>query len=123
MTCYEIQPDLAHALKSEGTFHDVVHGDFLNVPPAPIFDAIIANPPFALQADIKHTLHAMKFLKPGAPLVTVLSAGIQYRKTKLASELRDLVARTGGTIEDLPEGSFKESGTNVRTVLVTLYNK
>jgi hypothetical protein len=33
--------------------------------------------------------------------------------------VRELVERHG-TIEPLPEGSFKESGTMVRTVLVTL---
>lgn len=85
--------------------------------------AYVANPPFALQADIKHTLHAMRFLKPSAPLVTVMSAGIKYRNTKLAQSVRDLVARTGGSIVDLPESTFSESGTEAHTVLVKLYNR
>jgi len=123
VTCVEIQPDLAEALKAEGIYSEVICGDFLEQVPVPKFDAIVANPPFALQADIKHTLHGMQFLKPGAPLVTVMSAGIKYRNTKLAQSFRDLVARTGGTIVDLPEGTFSESGTEAHTVLVKLYNR
>lgn len=98
-------------------------GDFLEQVPAPQFDAIVANPPFALLADIKHTLHGMRFLKPDAPLVTVMSAGIKYRNTKLAQSFRELVERTGGSIVDLPEGTFSESGTGVHTVMVKLYNR
>lgn len=123
VTCYEIQPELAAALKAEAIYRDVICTDFLSVRPEQKFDAIVANPPFALQADIKHTLHALQFLKPGAPLVTVMSAGVTYRETKLAQAFRDLIARTGGSIDKLPEGSFRESGTDVHTVLVKLYNR
>lgn len=123
VTCIEIQPELAEALRAEGIYSDVICGDFLDQVPEPKFDAIVANPPFALQADIKHTLHAMRFLKPGAPLVTVMSAGIKYRNTKLATAFRELVERSGGSIEDLPQGSFSESGTEAFTVLVKLYNR
>lgn len=122
VTCIEIQPELADALQAEGIYSEVICGDFLAQVPVPKFDAIVANPPFALQADIKHTLHAMGFLKPGAPLVTVMAAGIVFRNTKLAQSFRDLVARTGGHIEELPQGTFSESGTNVSTVMVKLYN-
>lgn len=123
VTCVEIQADMADALNAEGIYSEVICADFLSLEPEQKFDAIVANPPFALQADIKHTLHAMKFLKPGAPLVTVMSAGIKYRSTKLAKEFRDLVERTGGSIEDLPDGSFNESGTGVFTVMVKLFNR
>lgn len=123
VTCIEIQPELAEALKAEGIYLDVICDDFLSIAPEQKFDAIVANPPFALQADIKHTMHAMKFLKPGAPLVTVMSAGVTFRNTKIAADFRDMVIRTGGFIEELPKGSFSGSGTEVNTVLVKLYNR
>jgi len=123
VSCIEIQPVLAESLKGEGIYQDVICGDFLSLVPEPKFDAIVANPPFALQADIKHTLHALRFLKPGAPLVTVMSAGVKFRNTKLAQNFRDLVDRTGGFIVDLPDGSFIESGTAVHTVMVKIYNR
>ncbi|CAD0264127.1 Type I restriction-modification system methyltransferase subunit family protein [Pseudomonas veronii] len=121
VTCYELQSDLAANLQAEGIYHAVHHTDFLSIQPSgELFDAIVANPPFALQADIKHTLHAMKFLKSGAPIVTVMSSGVTFRETKLAREFRALVDSTGGSIEDLPQGTFAESGTMVNTVIVTL---
>lgn len=123
VTCVEIQPEHAQSLIDEGLYREVICADFLSITPEQKFDAIVANPPFAQQADIKHTLHAMKFLKPGAPLVTVMSAGVTFRQTKLANAFRELVERTGGIIEELPQGSFRESGTDAFTVLVTLYNR
>jgi hypothetical protein len=38
---------------------------------------------------------------------------------ELALDLRTLIRRCG-SVEPLPDGSFSESGTDVRTVLVTL---
>lgn len=101
---------------------DVYHGDFLQVSPNvhPIYDRIVMNPPFEKQADIKHVLHAFDFLKPGGRLVSVMSASVLFRSNKLTQEFRDFVEQQGGTIEPLPEGSFKVSGTMVNTVVVVL---
>jgi tRNA G10 N-methylase Trm11 len=124
VTCYELQNDLVANLQAEGIYHAVHHTDFLNTQPGDeLFDAIVANPPFALQADIKHTLHALQFLKPGAPLVTVMSSGVTFRETKLAREFRARVESSGGAIEELPQGTFAESGTMVNTVIARLYNR
>lgn len=101
---------------------DVYHGDFLQVSPNvhPIYDRIVMNPPFEKQADIKHVLHAFDFLKPGGRLVSVMSSSVLFRSNKLTQEFRDFVEQQGGTIEPLPEGSFKVSGTMVNTVVVVL---
>lgn len=95
--------------------------DFLTVAPEPIYDRVLMNPPFAKQADIKHVTHAFGFLKPGGLLVAIMSAGVAFRTDARTTAFRELVERTGGVIEPLPEGSFKSSGTNVRTVLVTMH--
>ncbi len=101
-----------------------IHGpiDFLAVNPGPFipFDRIVANPPFAKQADIKHVLHALKFLKPNGLLVSVMSAGVTFRDDKLTRDFRDLIRARGGDIEALDDGAFKSSGTMVRTVIVTI---
>jgi predicted RNA methylase len=96
--------------------------DFLSVNPNPIYDRVLMNPPFGKQADIKHVLHALKFLKPGGLLVSVMSAGVTFRENKLTADFRSLVNEKGGSIEDLAEGSFKQSGTMVNTVIVTIPN-
>ncbi len=78
------------------------------------------NPPFKNQADIKHINHALKFLKPGGKLVSVMSASVGFRENTLTNKFRSLIEERGGSIESLPDGAFKESGTMVRTVIVVI---
>jgi hypothetical protein len=53
------------------------------------------NLPFAKQDDIRHVLHALKFLKPGGHLVAIMSASTMFRANKLATDFRELVASMG----------------------------
>ncbi len=94
--------------------------DFLTVKSELRFDRVVMNPPFGKRQDIKHVRHAFEFLKPGGRLAAVMSAGVKFREDKVAKTFRDLVSASSGAIQDLPEGSFKESGTNVHTVVVTM---
>lgn len=96
--------------------------DFLTIRPIRAYDRVVMNPPFSRQADIKHVLHALKFLKPGGRLVSVMAAGVTFRQDARATDFRALVEARGGTIELPPEGSFKSSGTGVSTVLVVIPN-
>lgn len=101
----------------------VVHTDFLNMLPSPeLYDAVLMNPPFTKRQDIQHVQHALKFLRPGGTLVSVMSAGTLFREDKMTAGFReDVVELMDGTIEKLPPETFKESGTGVSTVLVTLH--
>lgn len=94
-------------------------GDFLEYYDNPVFDTILMNPPFELQQDILHVEHAYKLLKAEGELVSVMSKGFTFRDNKKSREFRRFVEQNGYW-EDLPEGSFTESGTNVNTVLVYL---
>ncbi|ARU96192.1 restriction endonuclease subunit M [Tatumella citrea] len=121
---YELMPannDALHAmnLRLSGIGEPV---DFLTVAPTPIYDRVVMNPPFGRQADIKHVTHALKFLKPGGLLVSVMSSSVTFRSNKLTSDFRELIDNRGGHIEELPDGSFKSSGTMVNTVIVVIPN-
>lgn len=117
---YEIRPEPAEEVRDRfGNDCTVAVGDFLEVEPRPVYDRVTMNPPFAKQADARHVLHAAKFLAPGGRLVAIMSASVTFRDTPLYREVRDLVTANGGSIDPLPEGSFKESGTGVNTVLVS----
>lgn len=95
--------------------------DVLTMSPAPIFDRVIMNPPFARQDDIRHVRHAVRFLKPGGRLVAIMSTGVRFRANRLAAEFRlFLEAQAEVEIEDLPPGSFRASGTMVNACLVTI---
>lgn len=83
--------------------------DFLKMKPDPRADRVVMNPPFEHAADIAHVEHALKFLKPGGRLVSVVAAGPRQRERFGAGEWYDL-----------PPDSFKESGTGVCTALVVI---
>lgn len=97
-----------------------IHDDFLGIEPRKLYDRVIMNPPFSKRADILHVTHAMRFLKPGGVLVAIMSAGVWYRQDRLATEFRALVKANCGEIRDNPDGSFKQAGTMVRTVMVKM---
>jgi predicted RNA methylase len=92
--------------------------DFLKMEPATLFDRVIMNPPFSRQQDIDHVTHALKFLKPGGILVSIMGSGITFRENKKTVEFRNLLGRLDSNIIPLPSGSFKVSGTMVNTVMV-----
>lgn len=129
VTCIELHPGRAQKLKQLG--FETYCGDFLAMEPRTIgglehltalprlFDAILMNPPFAPErADLMHVEHAMRFLARGGELLAIMAAGITFRTDKKTVAFRQLLEEHGATIEPLPEGSFRESGTSVSTVVV-----
>jgi predicted RNA methylase len=98
----------------------VNEADFLTLPASPIYDRVVMNPPFAKQADIDHIRHAFDFLLPGGRLVAIASSSVSFRSNQKATAFRSFVSENSGQIEALPDAAFKESGTNVSTVLVTI---
>lgn len=84
------------------------------------FDRVVMNPPFTNDQDIKHVRHAFTFLKPGGRLIAIMSPGFTFGGSRTRQAFRDFVEKHGGIVDELPEGTFKESGTNVRTVVVEL---
>jgi|GEM_PF-1361439 len=66
VTCVEIQPGLAHELRTVHGF-GTIEADFLRLSTGQLglFDAIVMNPPFDRGRDCDHVRHAYQFLKPG----------------------------------------------------------
>ncbi|WP_328403892.1 class I SAM-dependent methyltransferase [Streptomyces sp. NBC_00390] len=116
--CVEIDPDRAAYLRSSGLARNVTTGDFLRQPVVRKYERALLNPPFANQQDIRHITRAERFVKPGGMVVAVMSAGIIFRTDKTSADFRARVREARGTIEELPDDAFKESGTSVRTALV-----
>lgn len=118
--CCELMRENYMALCENLKLRHVKPIDFLTLEPEPHYDRVVMNPPFAKQQDIKHVLHALKFIKPCGLLVSVMASSVTFRDNKLTQDFRDLIRARGGDIEALPEGAFKQSGTMVRTVIVTI---
>jgi predicted RNA methylase len=121
-TAIEINPAFADRCRRDLPHVDVNCGDFLEADPCKVgrFKRIAMNPPFSRQADIAHVAHALNFLERGGRLVSIMSAGTSFRQDKKSRDLRDLVAERSGQIENLPAGSFKDSGTAVNTMIAVI---
>lgn len=118
--CCEIQEGFTTFLSTSEKFESVRTMDFLALPPEPVYDRIVMNPPFSKRADIYHVQHALKFLKSNGRLASVMSAGVMYRADALTQSFRERVMAAGGRFEPLPEKSFKPSGTDVSTVIAVI---
>lgn len=120
--CVEISPTLCEELRF-AVDPETVCADFMRTDVVELsgpFDAVVMNPPFSKQQDARHVLHAYQMLKPGGGLVAIMSAAVTFRDTSLYREVRSLILNRGGSLEHLPQGSFKEAGTMVNTVIVRI---
>lgn len=84
------------------------------------FDRIIMNPPFTKQQDIDHIWHAWSLLEKGGILVSVVSESPFFRDNRKSTNFRQLLSDTDAEIIINPEGTFKSSGTMVRTRLIKI---
>ena len=122
--CVEYQPRLAEDLKGSRLYRRVSTGDFLRLLPdaTRLYDRVLMNPPFDRERDIDHVMHALKFLKPDGCLVSVMSAGTEFRETRKSIAFRALMEKMGATWRDLPAGSFSSVGTQVNTITLRVWN-
>lgn len=119
--CKEINHNLVERLVSLGTYAEQCN--FLDCDPAESVkvDAVIMNPPFSNGQDIEHVRHAYQFLNDTGTLVAIMSAGCFYRSDRKATAFREWLDEVGGYSEELPAGTFKQSGTNVNARLVIIH--
>lgn len=113
-TAIELAPQCAAELyRQERKGVTLKQGDFLAVDPFDLglFDVVVMNPPFHMRADIKHIQHATTFLKRGGVLVALCLDTPQREKA-----LQHMATHW----EKIPAGAFKQEGTPVACVLLTI---
>ena len=124
VACCELHEPFRAKLKAMGLAL-LAEKDFMDVEPVPAFDAVVANPPFTRQQDVSHVGRMLDVVRPGGVVVSVMSSGVTFRtnaKTE-AFKARLEAECSSWELEDLPEGSFKGSGTAVNTVVLTARKK
>lgn len=105
-----VEVDAGRAAQCRKKGHRVLTANFLEVAPNPVYDFVVMNPPFYGKHYAKHVEHAMRFLKDGGTLIAILPVTARYDHGLL-----------DGQWSDLPVGSFRESGTNINTTVLTKY--
>ncbi len=118
VTCFELWDENVEVLKEKG--YTVEQGDFLEMDPTYPYDRIVANPPFTNNQDVDHVRHMHKWLKPDGILVSVMSTSWRHGTQKKHRDFREWLQHVEAKIETVKAGSFKESGTNIETCIVTI---
>lgn len=118
VTCVEI--DAIETAKLETKGYNVWSMDFLEISPDDMgqYDAVVMNPPFKNRLWLKHVAHACQFVKNGGSMICIvprIDRGTfdKLLSTRVKEEIGPVV------VVDLPEDSFKESGTKIATSLVS----
>lgn len=99
--------------------HNVVDHDFMQH--AGQYDRVVMNPPFERGQDMEHVKHAFGMLKPGGKLVAVMAGGNSGKRP----EFDQWVNEQGGTVDELPPGSFsgsdafRQTGVNTKMVVIS----
>jgi hypothetical protein len=121
LDCVEFLDINARALKAKG--FNVFHQDFMEFKPDYKYNLILMNPPFSLEKDkdayISHINHAWDLLDKFGVLVAIVPKGYEFKQGKIYEDFNTLIDLYGEDSQ-LPEGSFKKSGTGVQTNIVYL---
>jgi hypothetical protein len=115
--CYELNEQWHPTLEQYAV---VVGTDFLKADPTQKFDRVIANPPFSNNQDIDHIRKMYDVLAGGGVMVSIASTHWLSSDKKKETAFREWLEQKGATIIPLPEGAFKESGTNIATVIIRI---
>jgi predicted RNA methylase len=116
--CFELNIEAASVLNQK-QFFNVFIQDFLLAYPNPKYDYVIMNPPFTKNQDVKHVNHALRWLKSNGVLKAIM-ANNQTRKpfVKLLQDLDNM--NFDYSVQELPIGAFKDAGTSVKTLILTV---
>lgn len=124
MLCIELDPKLAEFTDARFNGADnvfVLRQDFMTTAKTESgFDRVFMNPPFCKRQDAKHIMQAFDHLKPGGKLCAIAGMGVTFRDDNLGRHFRQVVKANNGTITELPAGTFRDSGTMVNTVMITM---
>lgn len=120
--CYELMPTNQTMLKKV-TEANVIGEDFLKEAGNKKYDRIIANPPFAKNQDIDHVRKMYDCLKSGGRLVSITSTHWDKSENKKEKEFKAWLKSLKADVVEIEAGKFKESGTNISTMMVIINKK
>lgn len=116
--CCELMESNRQKLRRNGD-NLLIAEDFLTEEvPSNHYHIIIANPPFSNNQDIEHIRKMWDCLAPGGTLVTITSHSSMRGSIRKQLEFADWVMEVGAMWEELPRGTFSESGTQVPAMLL-----
>ena len=117
--CYELMDDNRAELAKIPNAR-LLGNDFMEAEVG-IYNKIIANPPFTNNQDIKHVMKMWDHLADGGQMAVIMSKHWQFASDKASKDFRSFVESNDYDITELPAGSFKDSGTNIESLMLVLW--
>jgi len=87
------------------------------------YDKIVANPPFAKNADVDHIRKMYDCLKDKGRLVSISSKHWQMSQNKKELQFQGWLKKVKATVKEIDPGTFKESGTMVGGLIIIINKK
>ena len=120
--CWEISSTLRDLLALKG--FTLAGHDFTEATPAPIYDAVLMNPPFSNRQDADHIQRAHAMLKPGGRLIAIAGEGVFNGQDAKAVQFRTWLTAQNAQVQKLPPGTFNAPGllattqANARMIII-----
>lgn len=108
---YGVEFDYNRCMQAREKGYNVFNANFLTFTSNTKFDKIVMNPPFYGKHYFKHIKQAYSLLKDGGEIHCILP---------ITAIEHGLIDEYKHSIIHLPVGSFRESGTNINTIIVKI---
>lgn len=117
---FELMPENKERLAQMQGSMEFLGEDFLQCDGNRRWQAIIANPPFSGNQDVKHVTRMYEALERGGCVTAVMSNHWTFAEEKICKDFRQLLESQDALIENVPSGAFSKSGTSISTTIVRL---
>lgn len=117
---FELMPENKDRLAQMQGPMEFLGEDFLQCDGTRRWQAIIANPPFSGNQDVKHVMRMYEALERGGCVTAVMSNHWTFAEEKICKDFRQLLETQDALIESVPSGAFSKSGTSISTTIVRL---
>lgn len=118
ITAIELDPKRCAQLRKLVPRAIVTEADFLTMGALRSWDVVLMNPPFSNGRDVKHVRHAWGFLRRSGRLVAITSPHWTIASDRVSTAFRAWIDVVGADVSEIPSGTFKCSGTNIRSLLI-----
>lgn len=84
------------------------------------FDRVLMNPPFSVNQAALHIRRAASMLGDGGRLTSVCGESLFFRSDRISQDFREWLVEIQAVVSQLPDKSFRESGSNAKTRLICI---
>lgn len=116
----EVFSDRHGAIRTSGGL--LICKDVFDVLPAAVsdVDAVLMNPPFKNGQDVEHVSYVESIIPKDAEIHAIMSIAVLESSQAKQKKFRSWMTAVGAEATELPEGTFADSGTNVRACVVKI---